>query len=53
MELNYLTQEKSKAAEEYKRNIMEYRAFLESCEFIKVCENLKSVKKHPDDLLMF
>lgn len=30
-------QEKAKAAEEHKQNIIEYRAFLESCDFIKVC----------------
>lgn len=36
--------ERAKAAEEHKRNIMEYRAFLESCDFIKASSQWRKVQ---------
>ncbi|KAL6838755.1 hypothetical protein ACP4OV_031469 [Aristida adscensionis] len=45
---NYMVElhkkEKAKAAEEHKRNLAEYRAFLESCDFIKVTTKWRKVK---------
>lgn len=32
-----ICQEREKAREERKKNLAEYRIFLESCDFIKVC----------------
>jgi pre-mRNA-processing factor 40 len=34
--IHILLQEKAKAAEEHKKYVAEYQAFLESCDFIKV-----------------
>lgn len=52
-----LLQERIKAAEEHKRNIMEYRAFLESCDFIKALLNLiivvESIILHKCILILF
>lgn len=46
-------QERAKAAEEHKRNIMEYRAFLESCDFIKVFfEIIHTVVKQYEAILV-
>lgn len=33
--ISILVQERAKAAEDHKKYILEYRAFLESCDFIK------------------
>ncbi|XP_078442394.1 pre-mRNA-processing protein 40A [Wolffia australiana] len=41
--------EKAKAAEEYKRNIIEYRAFLESCDFIKATSQWRKVQDRLED----
>ncbi|XP_077253317.1 pre-mRNA-processing protein 40A isoform X2 [Tasmannia lanceolata] len=41
--------ERAKAQEEHKRNIMEYRAFLESCDFIKVNSQWRKVQDRLED----
>ncbi|WOK94974.1 pre-mRNA-processing protein 40A-like isoform X1 [Canna indica] len=41
--------ERAKAAEEHKRNIMEYRSFLESCDFIKVNSQWRKVQDRLED----
>ncbi|XP_073112441.1 pre-mRNA-processing protein 40A isoform X1 [Elaeis guineensis] len=41
--------ERAKAAEEHKRNIMEYRAFLESCDFIKANTQWRKVQDRLED----
>ncbi|KAF6136896.1 hypothetical protein GIB67_018935 [Kingdonia uniflora] len=41
--------ERSKAQEEHKRNIMEYRQFLESCDFIKVNSLWRKVQDRLED----
>uniref|UniRef100_A0A1D1XH56 Pre-mRNA-processing factor 40 A n=1 Tax=Anthurium amnicola TaxID=1678845 RepID=A0A1D1XH56_9ARAE len=41
--------ERAKAAEEHKRNIMEYRAFLESCDFIKANSQWRKVQDRLED----
>ncbi|XP_072990697.1 pre-mRNA-processing protein 40A-like isoform X1 [Typha latifolia] len=41
--------ERAKAAEEHKRNIVEYRAFLESCDFIKVNSQWRKVQDRLED----
>ncbi|WOL13200.1 pre-mRNA-processing protein 40A-like isoform X1 [Canna indica] len=50
---NYLSElqkkERAKAAEEHKRNIMEYRAFLESCDFIKGNSQWRKVQDRLED----
>ncbi|OVA01174.1 WW domain [Macleaya cordata] len=50
---NYLVElqkkEKAKAQEEHKRNIMEYRQFLESCDFIKPNSQWRKVQDRLED----
>ncbi|KAG0497796.1 hypothetical protein HPP92_002487 [Vanilla planifolia] len=50
---NYLVElqkkERAKAAEEHKHNIMEYRAFLESCDFIKATTQWRKVQDRLED----
>jgi pre-mRNA-processing factor 40 len=50
---NYLVElqkkEKAKAAEEHKRHVAEYRAFLESCDFIKVNTQWRKVQERLED----
>lgn len=50
---NYLVElhkkEKAKAAEEHKRNVAEYRAFLESCDFIKATTQWRKVQERLED----
>ncbi|XP_074556481.1 pre-mRNA-processing protein 40A-like [Curcuma longa] len=41
--------ERIKAAEEHKRNIMEYRAFLQSCDFIKANSQWRKVQDRLED----
>ncbi|XP_068312816.1 pre-mRNA-processing protein 40A-like isoform X1 [Pyrus communis] len=41
--------EKQKAAEEHKQNIVEYRKFLESCDFIKVNSQWRKVQDRLED----
>ncbi|CAA6667105.1 unnamed protein product [Spirodela intermedia] len=41
--------EKAKAAEEHKQNIIEYRAFLESCDFIKATSQWRKVQDRLED----
>ncbi|XP_074560461.1 pre-mRNA-processing protein 40A-like, partial [Curcuma longa] len=47
---SYITElqkkERTKAAEEHKRNIMEYRDFLDSCDFIKSNSQWRKVQDH-------
>ena len=42
-------QEKEKAAEEHRRNVAEYRKFLESCEFIKLNSQWRKVQDRLED----
>ncbi|ONK58883.1 uncharacterized protein A4U43_C08F710 [Asparagus officinalis] len=42
-------QERAKAAEEHKRNIAEYRTFLESCDFIKANSQWRKVQDRLED----
>ncbi|XP_042506427.1 pre-mRNA-processing protein 40A-like isoform X2 [Macadamia integrifolia] len=50
---NYLVElekkERAKAQEEHKRNIMEYRQFLESCDFIKANSQWRKVQDRLED----
>lgn len=50
---NYLVElqkkEKAKAAEEHKRHVVEYRAFLESCDFIKANTQWRKVQERLED----
>ncbi|KAL6626892.1 hypothetical protein ACP70R_030618 [Stipagrostis hirtigluma subsp. patula] len=50
---NYLVElhkkEKAKAAEEHKRHVAEYRAFLESCDFIKATTQWRKVQERLED----
>ncbi|KAJ4701578.1 pre-mRNA-processing protein 40A [Melia azedarach] len=50
---NYMVElerkEKEKAAEEHRRNIAEYRKFLESCDFIKVNSQWRKVQDRLED----
>lgn len=50
---NYLVElhkkEKAKAAEEHKRYVAEYRAFLESCDFIKASTQWRKVQERLED----
>ncbi|KQK17847.1 pre-mRNA-processing protein 40A [Brachypodium distachyon] len=50
---NYLVElqkkEKAKAAEEHKRHVAEYRAFLESCDFIKASTQWRKVQDRLED----
>ncbi|CAN6162284.1 unnamed protein product [Urochloa humidicola] len=50
---NYLLElhkkEKAKAVEEHKRHIAEYRAFLESCDFIKAATQWRKVQERLED----
>ncbi|XP_020276952.1 pre-mRNA-processing protein 40A isoform X3 [Asparagus officinalis] len=50
---NYLVElqkkERAKAAEEHKRNIAEYRTFLESCDFIKANSQWRKVQDRLED----
>ncbi|CAL5064829.1 unnamed protein product [Urochloa decumbens] len=50
---NYLLElhkkEKAKAIEEHKRHIAEYRAFLESCDFIKAASQWRKVQERLED----
>ncbi|KAJ6842706.1 pre-mRNA-processing protein 40A isoform X4 [Iris pallida] len=50
---NYLVElqkkERAKAVEEHKRNIIEYKAFLESCDFIKVNSQWRKVQDRLED----
>ncbi|KAK9166041.1 hypothetical protein Scep_001232 [Stephania cephalantha] len=50
---NYLLElqkkERARAQEEHKRNIMEYRQFLESCDFIKVNSQWRKVQDRLED----
>ncbi|KAL6647668.1 hypothetical protein ACP70R_015105 [Stipagrostis hirtigluma subsp. patula] len=50
---NYLVdlhkKEKAKAAEEHKRHVEEYRAFLESCDFIKATTQWRKVQERLED----
>ncbi|KAK1271481.1 Pre-mRNA-processing protein 40A [Acorus gramineus] len=41
--------ERAKAVEEHKRHIMEYRAFLESCDFIKASSQWRKVQDRLED----
>ncbi|TVU33965.1 hypothetical protein EJB05_15784, partial [Eragrostis curvula] len=41
--------EKAKAAEEHKRHVAEYRAFLESCDFIKATTQWRKVQERLED----
>ncbi|XP_031493499.1 pre-mRNA-processing protein 40A [Nymphaea colorata] len=41
--------ERAKAAEEHRKNIMEYRAFLESCDFIKANSQWRKVQDRLED----
>ncbi|CAN6445562.1 unnamed protein product [Victoria cruziana] len=41
--------ERAKAAEEHRRNVMEYRAFLESCDFIKANSQWRKVQHRLED----
>ncbi|KAG0502112.1 hypothetical protein HPP92_002184 [Vanilla planifolia] len=44
-----MLEERAKAAEEHKHNIMEYRAFLESCDFIKATTQWRKVQDRLED----
>ncbi|KAJ6842494.1 pre-mRNA-processing protein 40A isoform X1 [Iris pallida] len=50
---NYIVEfqkkERAKAVEEHKRNIIEYRSFLESCDFIKVNSQWRKVQDRLED----
>jgi len=50
---NYLVElqkkEKAKAAEQHKRHVAEYRAFLESCDFIKASTQWRKVQERLED----
>ena len=45
----FALQEKEKAAEEHRRNVAEYRKFLESCEFIKLNSQWRKVQDRLED----
>ncbi|XP_017701078.1 pre-mRNA-processing protein 40A-like isoform X3 [Phoenix dactylifera] len=47
--LDLLKKERAKAAEEHKQNIMDYRAFLESCDFIKANSQWRKVQDRLED----
>ncbi|KAK9946355.1 hypothetical protein M0R45_011824 [Rubus argutus] len=49
LKLQYLSAGKRNAAEEHRRNISEYREFLESCDFIKVNSQWRKVQDRLED----